>query len=113
MIESSLRQIAVDLWVAEQPLRFMAMEVGTRATVIRLRSGALFVHSPIRLDANLQSELTRLGEVHFVVAPNRFHHRFVADYQVAFRAPNFTARRVWIPSGATSSSPPVSVMPPR
>jgi hypothetical protein len=84
-----LREIAPNLWVAEQPFRFLAMEVGIRTTIVRLQDGKLFVHSPTGLDATLRDELAERGEVGFVVAPNRFHHLFVADYQQAFPTAEF------------------------
>ena len=83
------RELASDLWVIDQPLRFLGIEIGARTTMIRLRDGSLFVHSPGRLDAALIGELNARGPVHFVIAPNRFHHLFVADYQRAFAGAGF------------------------
>ena len=42
-----LRQLAPDLWVAEHSFKNGPFEVGTRMTVIRLRDGGLFLHSPV------------------------------------------------------------------
>ena len=36
MFEPSLRAVDTDLWVAEQPQRFMGLQLGTRMTAIRL-----------------------------------------------------------------------------
>jgi hypothetical protein len=79
-----LRELAPDLWVTEQPFRYLGMEIGARTTVIRLSGGALFVHSPGSRAEELRAELAELGRVRFVVAPNRFHHVFVGDYQRAY-----------------------------
>jgi hypothetical protein len=84
-----LRELAANLWVTEQPFRYLGMEIGGRTTVIRLIDGALFVHSPSRLDSNLHADLEAKGPVRFVVAPNRFHHIFIADYQRAFPQAEF------------------------
>jgi nicotinamidase-related amidase len=46
---SVLRSIGNDLWVAEQPLRYLGVALTTRMTIVRLANGALVVHSPIRL----------------------------------------------------------------
>jgi hypothetical protein len=73
-----------DVWVAEAPLRFYGIPFGTRMTVVRLRSGALWLHSPIRIDAGLERALRELGEVRFVVSPNKLHHLYLADVQAAF-----------------------------
>lgn len=81
---TALRGVAPDLWVAEQPLRFGGLEVGTRMTVVRLRDGGLFLHSPVALGDRLQGELAAIGAPLAAVAPNRFHHLFVGEYRAAF-----------------------------
>jgi hypothetical protein len=84
-----LREIASDLWVGEQPFRYLAMEAGVRMSVIRLRDRSLMLHSPIPLDQQLRGELDGLGTVRFVVAPNRFHHLFLADYMRVYSRAEF------------------------
>lgn len=79
-----LRQLADDLWVVERPLRFGGLEVGTRMSVVRLRDGGLFLHSPVALDDALRAALLQVGTPRVAVAPNRFHHLFVGDYRAAF-----------------------------
>ena len=79
-----LHSIADDLWVAEQPLRYLGVALATRMTIVRLASGALLVHSPIHLTDELGSAAESAGRVGFIVAPNRFHHLFVADWQKAY-----------------------------
>jgi Domain of unknown function (DUF4336) len=76
-----LREIDNRIWVTEAPQRFLGAEVGTRMTVIRLADGSLFVHSPVRLDDEIRATLDRIGPVRHVVAPNRFHHLYAADYR--------------------------------
>ncbi len=94
-----LRQLAEDLWVVERPLRFGGVEVGTRMSVVRLRDGSLFLHSPVALDETLRAALLRIGTPRYAVAPNRFHHLFVGDYRQAFpqvqlfAAPGLAAKR--------------------
>lgn len=79
-----LRRLAPDLWVIEGPLRYAGLEVGTRMSVIQLEDSSLFLHSPIRPDPELREELDALGPVRFAVAPNRFHHLFMADCASAY-----------------------------
>lgn len=78
-----MKRVDEDVWVAEQPLRFGGFEVGTRMTVIRLPGDRLFIHSPIRLDG-ARAELERIGRPRYVVAPNRLHHLFAAEYCTAY-----------------------------
>ncbi len=79
-----LRPLAADLWVLESPLRFALVEVGTRMTAVRLRSGALWLHSPVALDDELKEQLESRGTPRFAVAPNRFHHLWAGDYPAAY-----------------------------
>ena len=76
-----LREIDTGIWAAEAPQRFLGADVGSRMTVIRLADESLFVHSPIHLDDEIRATLDRIGPVRHVVAPNRYHHLYVADYQ--------------------------------
>ena len=79
-----LHSIADDLWVAEQPLRYLGVAPTTRMTIIRLADGTLVVHSPIRLTDELRSAAASAGRVRFIIGPNRFHHLFVPDWQKAY-----------------------------
>jgi hypothetical protein len=71
-----MRQITPDIHVFDRPLRFYGIELGTRMTVIKLSDG-LLIHSPIDVPPDSLSEL---GEPRYVLAPNKFHHLFVAPW---------------------------------
>jgi hypothetical protein len=79
-----LRKLDENLWVAEQPLKFMGLAVGARMTVVRLAEGALWVHSPLRLTPPLRQEVEALGPVRFLVAPNLYHHLFIGEWMAAY-----------------------------
>jgi len=64
------------LWHAQQRLTFGPISLTTRMTVIRLRDGSLWVHSPITPTHKIVGELQRIGVVRYVVAPNRGHHLY-------------------------------------
>jgi hypothetical protein len=81
---STLRNLAPNLWVAERPLPLAVGDIGTRMTVIRLSEGGLFLHSPVRLDAETRRTLDAIGPVRAVVAPSKVHHFFVGDYISAY-----------------------------
>lgn len=78
------RQLADDLWAVERPLRFGGLPLGTRMTVVRLRDGGLFLHSPVALDDELRDALLAVGTPRWAVAPNRFHHLYIGQYRDAF-----------------------------
>lgn len=83
---SVLRALADDLWVADQPLRFAGLEVGTRMTVIRLPDGGLLLHSPVARSAELAAAVERVGTPAVIVAPNRLHHLYVQEWSSAYPA---------------------------
>jgi hypothetical protein len=78
-----MQQLHSDVWVAEAPLRFVGVEVGSRMTVLRLPDQKLLLHSPISATPDLVKEVSALGEVAYIVAPNRFHHLYVHEWQEA------------------------------
>lgn len=74
-----------NVWGAECTLRnLLGFPMTSRMTVLRLSCDRLLLHSPVRLTPELRSALERLGRVAWLVAPNRFHHMFLAGYQPAF-----------------------------
>jgi len=82
---STLKPVAPDIWVIDGPaIRFYGMPFSTRATVIRLTSGEVWVHSPTFLTDALRAEVAALGPVAHLVAPNWIHYAYVKDWQAAF-----------------------------
>jgi hypothetical protein len=87
------------LWTCWRPLRFHGIEMGTRMTVCRLGNGDLFVHSPVAPDDALVAELDALGPVAHVVAPNKLHHLYFAEFSArhpdatTYGSPDLPARR--------------------
>ncbi|MEA5513867.1 DUF4336 domain-containing protein [Nodularia sp. UHCC 0506] len=79
-----LRKIDTNLWVAEQPLKYFGLEVGTRMTVIRLINSKLMVISPISMDDAIIHQLNQLGEVAYIIVLNLYHHLFVADFKLCY-----------------------------
>ncbi len=94
-----IREVATDLWIADQALRFFGVEVGARMTVVRLPGSRLLVHSPIAWSRSLAEEVERLGSPAYLVAPNRFHHLYAQEWRSAhptarlYVAPGLERRR--------------------
>jgi len=55
-----------------------------RMTVLRLADGGLLLHSPNPLGPEHVAELSELGEVRHIVAPNLVHHLFAAAAKATF-----------------------------
>jgi len=81
---NTLEQLAPDLWVARRSLAIAVGDIGARMTVIRAGDGSLLLHSPVALDAPLKGALDALGNVGWIVAPNKAHHLFVDAYVAAY-----------------------------
>lgn len=83
------KPVAEGLWVVDGPIipmRLLGLEMPfpTRMTVVRLPGGGLWLHSPIALDDGLVAELTSLGPIAHLVAPNTLHYWWMADWQRRF-----------------------------
>ena len=83
-----LREIDRDIWVAEQPLRYLGLNIGTRMTVLRLASRELVVISPVQVSDAIVSQLGELGIVKHFIAPNLYHYLFAANFKTFY--PNAT-----------------------
>ncbi len=80
-----LRQIDDDIWIAEgENVPFLGIPYPTRMTLVRLRDGGLWVHSPIRLVPELIDTVKARGPVRCVVAPNKLHHLFLSEWADAW-----------------------------
>lgn len=62
-------------------VRFYTLPYTTRMVVIRLADGSLWLHSPIQFTSDLAKQIDALGEVRYLVAPNKLHHLFLKDWQ--------------------------------
>ena len=74
-----MEQLHEDLWVASSQIRFLGLVLDTRMTVVRF-GGDLLLHSPIPPTDALRHQLADLGRVRWVVAPNSFHHLYLAAW---------------------------------
>ena len=81
-----LKPVAADIWIVDgRPLRTLGLAIPVRMTVVRLASGAMWLHSPTAYNEELHSQIEALGPVRFLVAPNIAHWMFLKDWQQACR----------------------------
>ena len=76
-MQKELQQLAENVWLLKQPLKFIGTEVGTRTTIIRLSDRSLWIHSPGPELPRFYQTFKQLGEVKYLVAPNPLHHMFL------------------------------------
>jgi hypothetical protein len=80
-----LQQIAEALWIYEgSTVLFYGFPFPTRMSVIRLPGDRLWIHSPEKLNDKLQQALSALGEVSYLISPNKLHHLFLAEWLEAY-----------------------------
>ena len=78
----TLKPVAPDLWIVDSgPLRAMGLPIPVRMTVVRLKSGDLWLHSPTRYDEGLKCALEQLGPIRHLVAPNVAHWSYIKEWQ--------------------------------
>ncbi|MBD2056732.1 DUF4336 domain-containing protein [Oculatella sp. FACHB-28] len=99
-----LREIDEEIWVAEQPLRYLGLSVGTRMTVVRLANRELVVISPIQASDAIVSQLSQLGTVKHIIAPNLYHYLFAANFKLLYPQATF-----WAAPGLEVKKPELSV----
>lgn len=80
-----LKEIGSNLWTYEgETVSFYGLPYSTRMTVIRINRNELWVHSPEKLNPQLQAELAQLGEVKYLISPNKLHHLYLPEWNTAY-----------------------------
>lgn len=79
-------QLDQSIWVFDGGnVDFYGFPYPTRMVVIRLKSGDLWIWSPIHLTSELKEKLKSIeGEVRHLVSPNRIHHLFLGEWKEAY-----------------------------
>jgi len=95
-----LREIDQEIWVAEQPLQYFGLSVGTRMTVIRLERRELVVISPIQVNDTIICQLQEIGMVKHIIAPNLHHYLFAENFKMLYPGAIF-----WAVSGLQNKKP--------
>ena len=88
---SSLDRVAENVWERNEPLKAAGLRLGHRMTVMKLRSGPLVIHSPVRWSEGLRDALLELGSPGWFIAPSRFHDLYWPEWFRAFPKARFVA----------------------
>jgi hypothetical protein len=80
-----LTQLDEALWMTEgEIVSFHGFPYPTRAVIVRLADGGLWVWSPIKLARDLCAEVDRLGPVAHLVSPNKLHHLYLREWKETY-----------------------------
>ena len=85
----TLKPVGEDIWIVDGPTigfgpPLCKMQFPTRMTIIRLPEGGLLIHSPTRLTEALRSQIEVLGDVRWIIGPNRIHYWWIEDWHQAY-----------------------------
>lgn len=106
MAAPSVLEVVVpdSIWATERPVWFSGVRMRSRTTVVRLSDGGLWVHSPGPPTDEVCAALDALGEVRWIVVPNKFHH-----LEAPATAARYPKARVVGPKTAQARNPKVSL----
>jgi len=92
------------VWIATAPVRILGMPFTATMTVLRLRDGALLLHSPGPMTPERLAEVEALGPLAHLYAPNAFHHLHVGTWAERFRD-----ARLHAPAGLARKRPDLRI----
>ncbi len=72
-----ISSIGDKIWVVDQSQKYHGIEIGARMTVIKIKGSRLVLISPVEITESMANEMSLLGEVAFIVAPNLYHHLYL------------------------------------
>ena len=102
---SLLQSFGERIWICDGPrVRMMTIPFETRMTIIELEPGNLWLHSPIDPSQSVVAAIKNLGEVKFIVAPNKIHSLGVEPWKE--RCPS---AEVWVSPRFCERHPDISV----
>ena len=78
------RELASDLYVVEQPFRFIGLDMGARMTIVRRKNGDLWVYAPFKVSPDEEAAIKAAGKVTDIVVPNSFHTTQVGEFTRRF-----------------------------
>jgi len=84
-----LKTVADDVWIVDGPVikfGYMGLKLPfpTRMTIVKLADGGLWVHSPTALTSSLKEQIDTLGQIRYLIAPNRIHYWWIEDWVGAY-----------------------------
>ena len=94
-----LKLMAENIWIVDGPAIEMSFGLtkvpfSTRMTVVKLANGKLWCHSPIQPNQALLDSLDQLGEVAYLIGPNKLHYAYLQAWKDLY-----PSAQVWLAPG--------------
>ena len=91
-MQNKIDQIETNIWLVRQPFKLFGVKIGGKMTMIKLKSGEYWVHSPIVIPGYLLNQLKESNDqIAYVVMPNLFHHLYITHFQRLFPTAKYYA----------------------
>ncbi len=95
-----LQQLSEKLWIHTQSFALQGIEMGTRSSLVAFAPGELLLIGPGPETREQAEDILALGQVKHVIAPNAFHHLYLAEAKRLF--PDAT---LWAPGAVAKKQP--------
>ena len=79
-----MKQLEHNIWTHEDSMPLAGTKLGLRMTVVKLKDGGLWVHSPTDMTEQLKAQVDELGQVAFIVAASNGHNGWIKMWQSAY-----------------------------
>ncbi len=84
MTEPGWKALHEDLFYVEDEVRFYGARLQTRMVVARLAGRRLWVYSPLPMSEPLARALDALGDVTWVLSPNKIHNQGLSSFRARY-----------------------------
>ena len=86
-------RFAGDVWLARGPcVRFFGVLLPTRAIVVKLADGSVWINSPVETSEEVNQEIMTIGPVRYLVAPNSYH-----VWRLESARARYPGAQLWVP----------------
>jgi hypothetical protein len=96
-----LKEFAPCIYLADGPIvSFFGFPYPTRMAVVRLSDASVWAWSPVALTDDLARAVDAIGQVRYIVSPNKLHHLFLREWSA-----RWPEARLYAPPGLARKKP--------
>ena len=99
---NELKQIDEDIWIVDgneihMSFKLFKVPFTTRMTIVKLDNNKLWIHSPIAFNKELNDKIKELGDIEYIITPNKYHYSYVLDWYN-----HYQNAKVWLAKGVST-----------